>query len=258
VAGVIPARRTYGSLSARQGPLAEVGEGVGWRSYPHAPKKLGLDAAFGRGPQMLWTCRYREGPNTSRLGPAPKRYLATPCAGVTGRRSRFLGPEVRNAHNPFCALSDFSASENWLGWVTYVLVAADTNSAGWSDGQAVFGESGPARRGRPDKTAVASCAASPLFSAGQELPFGPPKPTAKVILLRPTLCVAYAGNVGAALSAIRGVASEEVDVATVEGRLLEAHDGAIPSSARDSPFGWCSHNADRPSFSRAVGCIGRP
>jgi hypothetical protein len=78
----------------------------------------------------------------------------------------------------FCALSDFSASENWLGWVTYVLVAADTNSAGWSDGQAVFGESGPARRGRPDKTAVASCAASPLFSAGQELPFGPPKPTA--------------------------------------------------------------------------------
>jgi hypothetical protein len=178
VAGVIPARRTYGSLSARRGPLAEVGEGVGWRSYPHAPKKLGLDAAFGRGPQMLWTCRYREGPNTSRLGPAPKRYLATPCAGVTGRRSRFLGPEVRNAHNPFCALSDFSASENWLGWVTYVLVAADTNSAGWSDGQAVFGESGPARRGRPDKTAVASCAASPLFSAGQELPFGPPKPTA--------------------------------------------------------------------------------
>jgi hypothetical protein len=151
---------------------------VGWRSYPHAPKKLGLDAAFGRGPQMLWTCRYREGPNTSRLGPAPKRYLATPCAGVTGRRSRFLGPEVRNAHNPFCALSDFSASENWLGWVTYVLVAADTNSAGWSDGQAVFGESGPARRGRPDKNAVASCAASPLFSAGQELPFGPPKPTA--------------------------------------------------------------------------------
>jgi hypothetical protein len=207
---------------------------------------------------MLWTCRYREGPNTSRLGLAPKRYLATPCAGVTGRRSRFLGPEVRNAHNPFCALSDFSASENWLGWVTYVLVAADTNSAGWSDGQAVFGESGPARRGRPDKTAVASCAASPLFSAGQELPFGPPKPTAKVILLRPTLCVAYAGNVGAALSAIRGVASEEVDVATAEGRLLEAHDGAIPSSARDSPFGWCSHNADRPSFSRAVGCIGRP
>jgi hypothetical protein len=33
---------------------------------------------------------------------------------------------------------------------------------------------------------------------------------------------------------------------------------ALPSSPRDSPFGWCSHNADRPSFNRTVGRIGRP
>jgi hypothetical protein len=45
----------------------------------------------------------------------------------------------------------------------------------------------------------------------------------KVILLRPTLCVAYAGNVGAALNAIREVASQALDPAAAERRLFEAH-----------------------------------
>jgi hypothetical protein len=52
----------------------------------------------------------------------------------------------------------------------------------------------------------------------------------KVILLSPTLCVAYAGNVGAALNAIRQVASQALGVAEVESHLLSAHEQSQPAT----------------------------
>jgi hypothetical protein len=45
----------------------------------------------------------------------------------------------------------------------------------------------------------------------------------KVILLRPTLCIGYAGNVGLALAAIRRVASEDLSAEDVESQLLDVH-----------------------------------
>jgi hypothetical protein len=45
----------------------------------------------------------------------------------------------------------------------------------------------------------------------------------KVILLRPTLCIAYAGNIGAALDAIRQVDSDDLSAEDAERHLLEAH-----------------------------------
>jgi hypothetical protein len=45
----------------------------------------------------------------------------------------------------------------------------------------------------------------------------------KIILVRPTLCVAYAGAVGVAVSSIKDVAREHLDDETASRRLLEAH-----------------------------------
>jgi hypothetical protein len=45
----------------------------------------------------------------------------------------------------------------------------------------------------------------------------------KVILLSPTLCIGYAGNHGAALGAIRQVASEELGADEARSLLLDAH-----------------------------------
>lgn len=45
----------------------------------------------------------------------------------------------------------------------------------------------------------------------------------KLVLLRPTLCVAYAGNVGAALGAIREVDSNDLNADDAERHLLDAH-----------------------------------
>jgi hypothetical protein len=45
----------------------------------------------------------------------------------------------------------------------------------------------------------------------------------KLVLIRPTLCVGYAGNVGAAMAAVRRVAAKDLALADVERCLLDAH-----------------------------------
>ena len=45
----------------------------------------------------------------------------------------------------------------------------------------------------------------------------------KMILLRPSLCIAYAGNVGLALRAIRHVRSNDLPVNDAEAHLLDTH-----------------------------------
>ena len=52
----------------------------------------------------------------------------------------------------------------------------------------------------------------------------------KVVLLRPTLCIAYAGNIGAALGAIRQVDSENLSAEAAEGHLLDAHRRSEPKA----------------------------
>jgi hypothetical protein len=52
----------------------------------------------------------------------------------------------------------------------------------------------------------------------------------KMILLRPTLCIAYAGNVGAALEAIREVHSRDLNTDDAESYLLDAHHRSAESA----------------------------
>lgn len=52
----------------------------------------------------------------------------------------------------------------------------------------------------------------------------------KIILLNPTLCVAYGGNVGPALDAIRRISAEGLDIETASAQLLDAHVRSDPPS----------------------------
>jgi hypothetical protein len=52
----------------------------------------------------------------------------------------------------------------------------------------------------------------------------------KVVLVTPTLCIAYAGNVGAAIEAIRSAAALSRDVGAVELHLLAAHQRSEPKA----------------------------
>lgn len=54
--------------------------------------------------------------------------------------------------------------------------------------------------------------------------------TLKAILLRPTLCIAYAGNVGAAIGAIREVASADLSTEDAVRRLLDTHQQSEPKA----------------------------
>lgn len=55
----------------------------------------------------------------------------------------------------------------------------------------------------------------------------------KLILLRSTLCVAYAGDVNDAMKAIRQVAEADLDVREAESHLLEAHERSRVTRATD-------------------------
>jgi hypothetical protein len=53
----------------------------------------------------------------------------------------------------------------------------------------------------------------------------------KLVMLSPTLCVGYAGNIDFALHAIREVASADLDFDAAQGRLVDAHRRSIGASA---------------------------